>query len=464
MFDWCATGLTLATVDVNKGITTLRNSAFLEWPAGLDPFSRPDDCGAWLRLQCEQRAIAMKNVIVLLPRNLVQVRLLKFPVVSDTELDKLVALQMENRSGSGVEQLAWDLLVHPTAEDSDRFVTVLTIPERAMNAMIKATAVAGFSVSAVTCGDLCLSQLREASDDSALAVGSTQFFVLSNRSKLEVQAVRNQQPIASATQSVEQVDSLASASVAKHVISLAQRLNAGLPQAWQVDRISTYHIAGQNSDSLAAELARTGVQVHVLNRDEREPRILATVARLCSSGRLLDPVHPQRERQRQAATRSKIRLAACALGLAVAGGIYVQSVMADSAAATARLQLQRDQLADYAERGKSVLQTTAAIQKWKNETRDCSQELAAVLASVKSPEDIVLTRVQLEHQTDSELPVIRLDGMVRSSEVLKQLHQSLLQTPQVQAIRPQGVEPSPENAVLPIQFRLELVLAEKAVE
>lgn len=438
---------------------------FIEWPTGLDPLAQPDDCGAWLKLQCEQRSIGLRNVILLLPRNLVQVRLLSFPAVSDAELEKLVALQMESRTATGSDSLAWDLLIHPQAEAVERFVTVLTITERSLNAIVNSMRASGCTLNAVTCGDLCLNRLNINTQTSAKPdAASTQFFVLANRSKLEVQAVRNSMPVASATLSVDPNDSRRPEQLASHVISLAHRLNAGLPEVWRADHIGNYHVAGCNAEQLADALHRGGAQAEVINRDEREPRILATVAGLCSSIRLPDPLRPQRELQRQAATRSMVRLAGCIAGLAVIGGVYMQSVMADSASELARLQAQRDQLADYSKRGQSVVQTASAINAWKHETRDCSQELAAVLASINAPDEIILTRVQMEHQSDAEPPVIRLDGMVRSSEALKSLHSSLIQTPQVKAIRPQGVEPSPEDAALPIQFRLELVLAEKTSE
>lgn len=465
VFDWCATGITLATVQATKGRLVLQNSAFLEWPNGLDPLAQPEDRGAWLKLQCEQRSIGNRNVVLLLPRNLVQIRLLKFPRVTDEELEKLVALQMESRTGSGSESLAWDLLIHPEFETDERFVTVLTISERSLNAMVNAMRAAGCTLSVVTCGDLCINRLKaDAGEPAKASPASTQFFVLTNRSKLEVQVVRNSFPVASATLSTDPNESCRPDQLASHANSLAYRLNAGLPEAWRVDRIDHYHVAGSNAEQLAAALHRGGAHGEVINRDEREPRILATVAGLCSSVRLPDPVRPQRVLQRQTATRSMIRLAACLLGLAAIGGVYVQSVMAESASELARLQSQRDQLSDYAQRGQSVVQTASAINAWKNETRNCSQELAAVLASIKSPDDIIVTRVQMEHQPDGEPPVIRLDGMVKSSEILKSLHQSLMQTPQVQAIRPQGVEPAPEDAALPIQFRLELVLADKTSE
>jgi len=137
----------------------------------------------------------------------------------------------------------------------------------------------------------------------------------------------------------------------------------------------------------------------------------------------------------------------------------VQSAMADAATELARLQTDRDQLSEYAERGKTVVQTVTDVSQWKSETRDCSAELASILSVIESPDDIMLTRIQMEQQAEGMMPVVRLDGLVRSPDVLLKLHRSLMQCEHVQALRPQGVEPSPEDAALPTQFRLELVLS-----
>lgn len=87
-------------------------------------------------------------------------------------------------------------------------------------------------------------------------------------------------------------------------------------------------------------------------------------------------------------------------------------------------------------------------------------ELAAILSVIESPDDIMLTRVQMEQQAEGMMPVVRLDGLVRSPDVLLKLHQSLMKCEHVQALRPQGVEPAPQDAALPTQCRLELVLSE----
>ncbi len=451
--DWCATGVTLARVESGAGQATMVSSTFLEWPAGLDPMLQAEDCGAWLRLQCEQLGYSTKTVALLLPRHLIQVRLLRFPGVSDSELEKLVTLQTETRASSSAEQLAWDLLIHPDKGEGERFVTMLTISETHLQGILSAAKAASWSLQVVTCGDLCLNHLSSANE----AVDTTQFIVLANRSKLEVLASRNRQPIASATLAIDEEDSNRSDRLAHHALSMIRRLNAGLPQTWQASTIAHCSVAGLASDSLADSLV--SCQATVLNRDERQPRILAVVEAACRQGLLLNPAFPQRERQRQIRRRSLLRTGICAVGLLGVVGLYVQSAMADSAAELVRLQTDRDQLAEYAKRGKTVVRTVADVSQWKSETRDCSLELAAILSVIESPNDIVLTRIQMEQQAEGMMPVVRLDGLVRSPDVLLKLHQALMQCDQVQALRPQGVEPAPEDAVLPTQFRLELVLA-----
>lgn len=451
--DWCATGVTLASVDSGAEQATVRSSSFLEWPVGLDPMTQSDDCGAWLRLQCERLGYDTGSMALSLPRHLVQVRLLRFPRVSDAELEKLVALQTESRSGNSSEQPAWDQFLHPDQGEGERFVTMLTIADVQLRGILAAAKAAGFSLQAVTCGDLCLNHLALADEAST----TTEFTVLANRSKLEVLATRNRHPVASATLALDDDERNSPDRLAHQAMSMIRRLNAGLPEPWQSTEISHFFVAGRGSDLLVSGMA--GGRVTVLNRDERQPRILAVVEAACRTEAILNPAFPQRERRKQNRRRSLVKTAVCAIGLLGVVGLYVQSAMADSATELARLQTDRDQLSEYAKRGKAVVQTVTDVSQWKSETRDCSAELASILSVIESPDDIMLTRIQMEQQAEGMMPVVRLDGLVRSPDVLLKLHRSLMQCEHVQALRPQGVEPAPEDAALPTQFRLELVLS-----
>lgn len=452
--DWCATGVTLASVDAGTGPAIVRSSSFIEWPKGLDPMTQSEDCGAWLRLQCERLGYSTDSVALLLPRHLVQVRLLRFPRVSDAELEKLVALQTESRSGTSSEQPAWDLFLHPDHGEGERFVTMLTISDVHLRGILDAAKAARFTLQTVTCGDLCVNHLAPEDKMST----ATQFTVLANRSKLEVLATRNRHPVASATLAMEDEDRNSADRMAHHALSMIRRLNASLPEPWQCLEINHCFAAGLASEALGAGMA--GCRMTVLNRDERQPRILAVVEATSRHGAILNPAFPQRERQRQNRRRSLVRTSVCAVGLMGVVGLYVQSAMADSAAELVRLQSDRDQLAEYADRGKTVVQTVTEVSQWKSETRDCSAELAAILSVIESPDDIMLTRVQMEQQAEGMMPVVRLNGLVRSPDVLLKLHQSLMKCEHVQALRPQGVEPAPQDAALPTQCRLELVLSE----
>lgn len=451
--DWCATGVTLASVDAGAGQATVRSSSFLEWPNGFDPLTQADDCGAWLRLQCERLGYNTGFVALSLPRHLVQVRLLRFPGVPDAELEKLVALQTESRTGTSTDQPAWDLFLHPDDGEGLRFATMLTISERHLRGILAATKNAGFSLQAVTCGDLYLNHLASTAETSS----ATQFVVLANRSKLEVLACRNGHPVSSATLAIDDNERNCPDRLAHHAMSMIRRLNASLPEPWQSAEINHCYAAGLGSESMVAGL--TGCSVTVLNRDERQPRILAVVEAASRTRTILNPAHPQRERRRQSRKRSLVKSGICAFGLLGIAGLYVQAAMADSATELARLQTDRDQLAEYADRGRAIVQTVTDVGQWKSEAHDCSGELAAILSVIESPDDIMLTRIQMEQQAEGMMPVVRLDGLVRSPDVLLKLHQSLMHCEHVQALRPQGIEPAPEDAALPTQFRLELVLS-----
>ncbi|MGV2339659.1 MAG UNVERIFIED_CONTAM: hypothetical protein LVR18_38565 [Planctomycetaceae bacterium] len=67
--------------------------------------------------------------VISLPRQLVSLRLLSFPVVAAAELGELIALQLESRQAGPDAAQIWDFLPHPTdAADTQQHVSLLSAP------------------------------------------------------------------------------------------------------------------------------------------------------------------------------------------------------------------------------------------------------------------------------------------------------------------------------------------------
>lgn len=470
--DWMTTGAVLAEVKITDGRPTVVRSQFEHWPAELNLQTSPEEAGAWLKSVCEKAKYPANPVAISVPRRDLSLKLLELPNVSDDELGPLVALQVELRIQSTGQSVAWDFLAHPALpEDTHRFVMLATLPSSVLEAIQKAARAANWSNPVITSGDLLISNIAPA--DSASADNAAwQFHVQANRTKLELQLCYRSLPVSSYATAMPK-NGLTSCdgfqAAATILQSMSARLIAGIPDALQTkaeSQAATTFIAGSFAPQITAALAKEAVVVRQTLADEITPRAIAVATSLVSDNvNRIDFLRPRSADGRIASRRRRgiqiLTVCAAVVSIAAMGlWMWQRSLQKE----LAQLEAERQQLEQFLDRGKEVVDKWSYVSRWQNNTVQATEEIRSLAALIPSRERMIVTRLQLENVVDSEAAMLRMDGMAQSADDVLQMNSSILEHSAHYDLRPQGIEPSPVGSSLPSQFRIEAVLRDAGPE
>ena len=453
--DWTATGVALSAVRIADKNVSLLSSRFAEFPTGLEPFANPAEIGKWLRTICDQAGLPAAAVAISVPRRNLSVKLLELPNVTDDELGPLVALQIESRTQQTNQTVSWDFVAHPVkAGDTQRYVLLALIPHSVFNAICEIRQAAGWSNVIMTSGDLSigLDDIRTTETDNAW-----QIHVQANPVKLELSLHRRGLLVSSHATAMPSCSPVEAATIAKSIIN---RLMAGRPSIWKNEPASaTVLISGPHAPGLAEALKHDGIHAAVQITCERTPRALAVAQALRHATGRLDFLRP-RSADRPAALRRqrRVMIAVAVAGVLLAGMAATYLMQQSLDRELAKLETERQQLQQFVDRGKAVVNKWSYVSRWKKETVHSASEIAGFAALLPDRNRLIVTRLQLENLVDGEDRVLRVDGLAQGSMDVLGMNAAILENTDRYDLRPQSIEPAPEGSEFSSQFRIEVLL------
>ncbi len=461
--DWVSTGVVLTQVTAKSGDTTFGTSHFLSWPNEQNPLAHPEETGQWLKSVCRELGLTSDLAAVSVPRRELSFKLIDLPNVPDDELGPLVSLQVELRTQTSGQDVAWDALHHrvDSPEATTRQITLATLPASTRSAMETACRAAGWSTVVLTSGDLLVGNQRTSDR------GVCEIHAIANRAKLELLICRDDRPVASYATGMPQdgaVPRAGNSAAASIIQNMVTRLIAGLPESWQKDAaVAPLVCSGVHAEAVAQELRSLGLQTVSGCSDERLVRAKAVVRSLTKANdatlQRLDFLRPKdadgraQKQRRRWVQIGVITAAVCLFGV-VAGSMWKSSLEAELAG----LQTERDQLQKYVDRGQEVLTRWKYVSDWKQNSLSATDEIRQVASKIPSRERLFVTRLQLDNVVDSETRTLRLEGLAQSPDDVLGLNQAILNASEHYDLRPQGIEPAPQGSSLPSQFRIEASL------
>ena len=459
VLDWTSTGVIISRLHSSHGDWQTNESDWEPWPDQFDPFADSQLTANLLQSWIRARPWATHPEVISLPRQFVSLRLLSFPIVEPAELAQLIALQIEARQASPEAAQVWDFLPHtPAPNDGQIHVSLLSAPAAICNSIRKASAAAGWKTPLLTAADLFISHPTRPA-----APNACQLTLQLNRSKLEVTVSRDNIPAASVASAAPNHLSPGLATPLQ-LQALIERITESLPDSWQTDLTSQpLLVSGSQSSLLAEQLQTAGFQITLGPANDRAPRALA-MARLTKPGKprfnLFSPHSTTSSLYSRKPTLVRSAILACLLLIAAVIWLYSERSQRQQQlnlllAKTERLQ---SRLAEH----QLVPEQRSKLAAWQTSSPNPAHSLTQLLALVPNQQTVLLSRIQLENLTDSDEPVLSLEGFAQSPADVSQLNANILQYPQLYTLRPHGIEPAPADSQLKLQFRTECVLRQQS--
>jgi hypothetical protein len=472
--DWVSSGIVISLVSGTD--QKVLRSAFHSWLADLNPFENPVAAGNLLKQITTEACFPTNVVVVSVPRRDVAVRFSEFPALPEQELRAAAELQAESRAQAAGHSLRWDIIRHQLPAGSDiSQVMFVSVPQSVTDSIGKAAEIAGWEVPILTCGDLCIPALTV---EGSQQPSELHLILHVNRCKRELLLCHGDVPVSVSTGlsgssvSAAESESQSAESDRKGATELSQanqfaeqflasrlRMVAGLPDFFRNRTVaSKISILGSAADEAEQSLRNAGIETEVLCRDDQTPRALA-ILRAIRTSRVINLLTPGtsevlRSRRRRQVAKVAV-MVACGLLVAIAAIQFHRISLQDS---LQNLTKTNEQLTQFVDRGQSNVQEWTYVANWSQNSVNVAREIRNLGAAISSGENVILTRLQLDNQVDSDSTVFRIDGLAKSPEDAIRVTRALLDRTDLYEVRPHGIEPAPEGSVLPVQFRLEAML------
>ncbi len=449
--DWTASGIILSCI--RRGSSRPEDSAFFPWPEGINQSSDTESIAAFLRRSAEQCSWSVRNTAVSVPRQLVSLRMYRFPRVADSELAGLIDLQLESRQYSPGTTPVWDVLLHPDESGEQRVVSVVSVPEQTVQQITAACRRAGWKTQLLTSADLLIGRGEE-------PPGWVSISVQVNRAKLEVTALRSGLPVTSIATNAAAAET--TPALASLTMALIHRVIASLPDEWRPEITQTnVMICGSRSFELLHCPQLQHLQLQAGPDDERSPRstALAVEAGRRTQLNFLKPGHAVRRDGIWRQTWFRLGTVATLLAATAAFLYFDYRAELQQKLTTARERMQSTQA--LLERGAPLTARNQKLQQWNDESVNPAQELSSLLQMLPADDQMLLTRLTLENIADSGSRAIRLEGQAESVDQVHELNHQIMHRSDRYRFQPQGIEPAPSGSDFKVQFRMEAQILQR---
>ena len=451
VIDWMDPSVSAHEVVVRDGRVELVREFHARWPDTATPQESPDLAAEWLRQQLKQVGITAVNTIVCVPRRSVSLRLLEFPIVEDDELAALVMLQLETRTELLTDDRVYDYLPLPFVRNAEkRHVLMATMPRDKWREIVETTRGCGLNLLASGIGELAVDALTDV-QTSGLTLN-----VLANHAKVEFVLSHGGAPLASHS---ARMPHDGQQQFAESISNVADRMVAALPESLSAIPLVRINLMGPHANALLAgarQHADCDVRCVPVAADHAvRPLALATCLSVSS-----DTVNFQSPRQPAEPGRARkqqlTRFLVGAIILVGLVGYCIHDEHAKLQGETLALQDAGQKLEELNQRGASTIEAWRFVDAWKQSTVDWSRELQMFSDQLPKVGTGYLTQIQLEHSGDSQLPLIRADGLAQDSESAMAVNRKLMQLAEKYEVQPHGIEPGTSDAQFQAAFRVEV--------
>ncbi|MEO1998978.1 MAG: hypothetical protein ABGZ17_27335 [Planctomycetaceae bacterium] len=450
VIDWTDPSVSGQEVTVRDGLVKIVRKFHAPWPGFASPSATPAQAGHWLRQQLDQAGISAVNAVVCVPRRSVSLRLLEFPMVEDDELAALVMLQLESRVELLTDDRVYDYLPLPFMKNAEkRHVLLATMPRAKCEEIVETMKASGLTLRASGVGELAVDALTDV-QTSGLTLN-----VLANHAKVEFVLSHGGAPLASHSTRMPDEDRQQFASTISNV---AARMVAALPASLSQIRLMRINLMGPHADALllgAKQQADCEVR-RVATGSDDAIRTLALTKCLSVSTDTVNFQSPRRPADSRRVRKQQLaRVAVGAVVLAALTGYCIFDKQAQLRQQVAVLQETGRGLEELSQRGEATIEAWKFVDNWQNSTVAWSDELHTFSAELPETGKGYLTQMQLEQSGQTQLPMIRVNGLARDADIALDINRKLMGIEGKYELQPHGIEPATRDADFQAAFRVE---------
>lgn len=416
------------------------------WNDGEIPWDQEGEVANWLSASLVNAKVRADAAIVCVPRSSVCFRVLELPEVSERQMAQLVAMQVEALFGDQARDTEYDFLpVAGSQRDGKQSVLLLTIAKPLVQSIQNVVGLVGWKLQGLTVSELALGYHDELGREGlshVLAVRADQ---------MDVAVCLGGLPLQMQSHLIEQDDRDRRMVTA----GLLQRVQASLPASLRQLPVKSKIFLQEDSQTQSLLLSN-------FVADEREwrvltePRIVAIPRMTQQSSRGIDFSNPFRAIDRRVLARRRLVrigvLLACLAGAGFASlSWYTRKLKEQVAIAENKIVDLEAELAHLA----PEVEAQQRVAEWQQKQVGWNEELTGLAYRIGKKQSLYLARMQMEAADSEQAPLIRLDGLAKSSEAVLELNREFLLEPGRYSIQPHTIEPAVADNDFPAQFRLE---------
>lgn len=427
----------------------------------------PQEVGAFLRRQLDQRGLEVTAAVACISRDDVVLHELRMPEAPVDELASMVHFQATSELSLSDQESQYDYLIYPSEDDGPARAVVAVAPSRRLNAIVQAAESAGLRLRAAGLQSLARTAARQVwgpETDENTSKHGVEVLLAADTHAVEAVATRDGALLASQLVPIsgENPDLGESARIALHRMGgvlgaqspplAAERLTVCTPPsaAWvqQLEReLETPIVA---FDPLEAQGAGVG------SRSWGALAGLAgALAQEVAGGEAIDFLHPRRPAKPHPLRRHRWAVAAGIAALLLIGaGLRVRSNLAKLDLELDRWQTARREAAAELRRLRPYRRQHAAVANWLEGRFNWLEEYRQVLRLLPDAGDLYLTQVSFSI-TRSNRGLARLEGYAASEAVVASTALKLAADGRYR-VRTPPIQPVSRNRNYPCRFQAEL--------
>lgn len=462
--EWGRAGIRGLDAEVAGDVVNIRSSFTHVWPAELDTQNDPESVGQWLRSQLREVGVGDRELIVLVSRDDIAMRLLALPEASDEALPDLVRYQMGARSSVPLDQLAFDYLpLVSTAPKGGRQVQTASVPKRLLKQIETSTDAAGLDLRSVGVTTVAYGEaITRAERVGGLPADWKRLVVCIVGDQLEVALWRGNDLLFSHVSRVADSNAV-SVEVQRALIS--HESVAGEDAIARVWLIASPDTAAELPSMLATRLG-CDVVVFEPSRDlqatglgtDAGPYVASLGALLAaaqSASPAIDFLNPRRRVAKPVRTKMIAAVAAVVLlsfltTAYLASRLYLSSLAGRIADKEEIIRRQDKRL----QQGEPTREAMAMLSSWESRHVDFLEQMQKIGAEMPGTKRVYLDTWRFELATGETLGTTDATGFARERQDAERLTQRLAEQAGFR-VRPNPIESAGNDPEYPILLRLE---------
>jgi hypothetical protein len=466
-FDWDASELCLVLAEINGRSVRLLDAAVIPFDETVDA-SEPEQVGAFLRRQLDQRAWQTRQAVGLLKRQDVVLHWLPIPAVPLDEAAQIIHFQATSELALSDEESSYDYLLDHSSDGGAVRALVAVTPACRVEAIARAARAAGLDLQSVALETLArLAALEQWGQGRPTSDGDQIEILLSANHKF-IQAIAG--------------------AGGELLIDQLVPLSGETPDPVELARVAVQRtigtLRGQNRPATVGRVAicapASGEWVQKLQQTLDEP--IAVFEPLAAAGldaspscdgltalagavahqtldrkRRIDFLHPRRPSGPGLLRKYRWSIASAAAALAVAMlGLYAAGELRRLDDELARWRQEERVASDELRTLRSVVQQRDLVAGWLENRHDWLQLYDDVLRLLPNAGELYLTQVSFSNARAGQ-GIIRLEGYAASEAAVADVAMKLAADGRYR-VRTGGIVPASQHPDYPWRFEGELIV------